>query len=133
MDIIGAMMIVWRYEEKLSGLFCGVLCATIVHSEVHRHINRPNSWLWSPCVADADIIFLPCGFFFFLLFFLAYFQPSQIGCLPYFHTLCGLSANLGCRSETCCTQLAENKEAKNRQKFAICAPSHNFIWLYLCN
>ena len=22
--------------------------------------------LWPPCVADADIIFLPCGFFFFL-------------------------------------------------------------------
>jgi len=28
--------------------------------------------------------------------------------LPYFHTQCGLSANLGCRSETFCTQLAEN-------------------------
>jgi len=26
--------------------------------------------LWAPCVADADIIFLPCGFFylFYLLF-----------------------------------------------------------------
>jgi len=34
-------------------------------------------------------------------------QPSQIGCLPYFHTWFGLSANLGCRSETC-TRLAEN-------------------------
>ena len=47
-------------------------------------------------------------FFFFLSFFLACSEPSQIGCLPYFHTWCGLSANLGCRSETCCTQLAEN-------------------------
>jgi len=37
-----------------------------------------------------------------------YCQLSQIGCLPYFHTLCGLSANLGCRSEICCTRLAEN-------------------------
>jgi len=26
---------------------------------------------------------------------------------PYFHTWCGLNANLGCRSETCCTRLAE--------------------------
>jgi len=38
--------------------------------------------------------------------------------MPYFHTWCGLSANLGCRSETCCTRLAENtgrkKVAKNR-------------------
>jgi len=37
--------------------------------------------------------------------------------MPYFHTWCGFSANLRCRSETCCTQLAENtgrkKVAKN--------------------
>ena len=33
-----------------------------------------------------------------------------------FHTWCGLSANLRCRSETCCTRLAENKDAKSRQK-----------------
>ena len=67
-------------------------------------------------VADADIIFLSCGFIFYLLlsFFLAYSQPSQIGCLPYFHTWCGLSANLECRSETCCTRLAENTGRKNR-------------------
>jgi len=39
----------------------------------------------------------------FFYFFLAYSQPLQSGCLPYFHTWCGLSANLGCRSETCCT------------------------------
>jgi len=37
-----------------------------------------------------------------------YTRPSQIGCLTYFHTRCGLSANSGCRSETCCTRLAEN-------------------------
>jgi len=72
---------------------------------------------------------VPCGFFFlssflfsfflsFFLFLLAYSQRSETGCLPYFHTLCGLSANLGCRSETCCTRLAENagrkKSPKNR-------------------
>ena len=37
---------------------------------------------------------------------------------PYFHTWCGLSANLRCRSETCSTQLTGNagrkKVAKNR-------------------
>ena len=47
----------------------------------------------------------------FYLFF-AKSQPSQIGCLPYFHTCCGLSVNLECRSETCCTQLAENAGCK---------------------
>jgi len=61
-------------------------------------------------------------------------QPSQIGCLPYFRTWCGLSANLGCRSETCCTRLAENTGRKKIAKsFAICAPSHNFVGLYLRN
>ena len=54
--------------------------------------------------------------FFFL--FLAESQLPQIGCLPYFHTWCGLSATLRCSSETCCTRLAENtgrkKVAKNR-------------------
>jgi len=36
-DIIRAMMIVWRARGKLSGLFCAVLYATIVHSELHTH------------------------------------------------------------------------------------------------
>jgi len=34
------------------------------------HICQGAS-LWPPCVADAYIIFLSCGFFFFFLFFLA--------------------------------------------------------------
>jgi len=33
----------------------------------------------------------------------------------------------------CCTRLAENTERKNRQKFAICASSHNVVWLYFRN
>ena len=49
-------------------------------------------------------------------FFLS--SPTEIGCLPYFHTWCSLSANLECMSEMCCTRLAENtgreKVAKNR-------------------
>jgi len=89
--------------------------------------------LWSPWVADADIIFCPVVSSSWLLYFLAYSQPSQIGCLSYFHTWCGLSANLGCRSETCCTRLPEIQDAKYRQKFAICAQSHNFVGLYLRN
>jgi len=47
------------------------------------------------------------------------------------HTWCGLSVNLRCRSETCCTRLAENTGRKSRQKIAIWAPSHNFVGLYL--
>ena len=47
-----------------------------------------------------------CGHFIFALWFLlsCIFFPRLIsavadGCLPFFHTWCGLSANLGCRSE----------------------------------
>ena len=39
-DIIGAVVIVWRVRGKLSGLFCAILCATIVHSAMHTHMNR---------------------------------------------------------------------------------------------
>jgi len=49
---------------------------------------------------------------FFFLFFLANSQRSQIGCLSYFHTWCGLSANLEYRSEMCGTRLAENTGRK---------------------
>jgi len=36
----------------------------------------------------------------------------EIGCLPYFHTWCDLTANLECRSEMCCTRLAGNAGPK---------------------
>ena len=52
---------------------------------------------------------------FFLLLFLAYSEPTGIECLPYFHTWCGLSANLGCRSEMYCTRLVKIQDAKNLQ------------------
>jgi len=75
-----------------------------------------------------------CSFYLssFSFFFLDYAQPSHIGCLPYFHTCCGLSANLECRSEICCTRLAEIQDAK-RQKCAICVLSHNFVGPYIRN
>ena len=57
--------------------------------------------------------FLPSFFFFY---FLAKSQPLQIGRIPYFHTWCRLSANLKCRSETCCTRLAENTVRKKSPK-----------------
>jgi len=46
----------------------------------------------------------------------SFFSSSNLShrrCLPYFHTWCGLSANLGCRSETCCMQRTENTGHKN--------------------
>ena len=35
--------------------------------------------LWPPCVADADIIFLPCGFFLSSIFYLFYPSPNLSG------------------------------------------------------
>ena len=52
-----------------------------------------------------------------LLLFPRQSQPPQIGCLPYFHTWCGLSANFRCRSETCCTRLTENARRKKVAKY----------------
>jgi len=54
------------------------------------------------------------SFFNLSSFFLAESQRSQSGCVPYFYTWCGLSANLECRSEMCCTRLAGNTGRKNR-------------------
>ena len=57
------------------------------------------------------VLFL-LSFFCFLGFFLAEYQRSQTGCLPYFHTWCSLSANLECRSEMCCMRLTYNRGRK---------------------
>ena len=91
--------------------------------------------LWPPCVADANITFLPCSFFYlhlwspcvigqtiyiFILFLLSFFllfprliSAVRVGCLPYGIRL---SVNLECRSEMCCTWLAENTGRKNDAK-----------------
>ena len=68
-------------------------------------------------------------------YILLYYQRrdahSEVGRLPRQDETggrtCGLSANLGCRSEMCCTRLAEKTGRKNRQKSAIWAPSHNLL------
>jgi len=61
-------------------------------------------------------LYIPPFFSFFFLFFLAYSQRSEIGCLPFFHTRCGLSTNLECRSEICGTRLAQNTGRKKSPK-----------------
>jgi len=62
------------------------------------------------------------GHYIFALWFFLLFCSSpnlsgrRLDCLPYFHTWCGLSANLECRSEMCCTRLAGNAGCKNSPK-----------------
>ena len=79
------------------------------------------------------IIFLPCGFFYLSFFFFRGLISAVADwrCLPYLHTRCGLSANLGCRSETCCTWLAGSA---GRNKIANNLPSgrhRTTLWGYI--
>ena len=37
--------------------------------DIWRRYCHQTSFLWPPCIADANIIFLPCGFFYLLFFF----------------------------------------------------------------
>jgi len=83
-------------------------------SDFHRNIMR---FLKPPCVRT--FYFTPVvssSLLSLLFFFLAYSQRSEIGCPPYFHTLCGLSADLECRSEMWCMRFSENTGCKNYAK-----------------
>jgi len=100
--------------------------------DVHLVLRRQSqsiimATLWNTAGHYIFMAALPCrcGHYIFILWFLLSFyllsfflacQPLQIGCLPYFHTWCSLSVNLGCRCETCCTQLAENTGCKKSPK-----------------
>jgi len=68
--------------------------------------------LFMVALCNIFILFLSSFFFFFFFFFLALSQRSEIGCLPYFGSWCGLSANLECRPEMRCTRLAANTGRK---------------------
>jgi len=72
--------------------------------------------LWPTCGIGQAIIFLPCGFFFFLLSFFPRLISAAADSMStiYFHTWCDPSANLPSRSEMCCTRLAGNTGRKNR-------------------
>ena len=72
---------------------------------------KPISWLaiffffflWQPCIADADTIYLPCGFFYLSSsFFSSNLSGRRVDvyCTST-HGMADLSANLECRSEMC--------------------------------
>jgi len=60
--------------------------------------------------------FLVSSCFFLLFYFSRLISAIGDWMLPYFHTWCGLSANLECRSEMCCTWLTEHTGRKNDAK-----------------
>jgi len=73
----------------------------------------------------------------YLSFFLSFFPrlipavPDWMFTVSYFHTWCGVSANLGCRSETCCTRLAEKIGCRLRVA-KISASGHHLTTLSGC-
>jgi len=95
------------------------LCTVIAHNIAQ---NRPDNFPSYPTITialimvalwnRADHYIFALWFLLSFFFFLAQSQPLQIGCLLYFHTWCGLSANLECRSEMYCTRLAGNAACK---------------------
>ena len=87
---------------------------TRTQTSIKINVLQPLSlFMATLCNREGHIhVFSSCGFFFFLV----WSQRSEIGRLPYFHTWCGLSVNLECRSETCCARLAENTARKKSPK-----------------
>jgi len=93
---------------------------TVILKIQNNSYNNNNKMEWIPVQLFMAALRSRCGhyilsFFSFLFCFprlITAVARSQIGCLPYFNTWCGLSANLGCRSETCCTRLAGNTRRK---------------------
>jgi len=112
-----------------------------------KYYNSSNSMILSYYLLVMATLRSRCGHYIFALWFLLlsfflffYLFPRLISAVAdwtssvdHIHTWCGPSANLECRSETCCTRLAGNAGPQNRQKFAIWAPSHKFVGLYLRN
>jgi len=118
-------MAVCHSVRKIAQL--NAICIKVSYASLNKLTYVKKSWSMtsfrstSYCFAVSISVFMAalrsrCGdyilqlWFLLLLssFFLAYSQRSQIGCLP-FYTWCGLSANLECMSEMCCTRLAENR------------------------
>jgi len=89
--------------------------------------------LWFLVMAGRRLYFRPVVSFFYLLFTLVYSQSSQIGCVPYFYTWCSLIANLGYRSETCCTRLAEKYRMQKSPKICHLCTTAQLCRLYLHN
>ena len=67
--------------------------------------NRAGHIYFHPMVSSSFFLFFP-------------HLISAVGdwMSTYFHTWCGLSVNLECRSETCCMRLAENTARKKNAK-----------------
>jgi len=98
-----------------------------------RQITLTTCWLWPPCVADADIIFVPCDFYLLSIFF--YSSSNFSGRrLDVYHTSTQCHDVVQCEFRIHVWNVLHAAHWKYRmQKIAICAPSHNFVGLNLRN
>jgi len=104
-------MALGRQQTYLTALVHTVCITCILYTSLF--LLSHNSFLWPPCVADADIIFCSCGFYLLLLLSSFLSSPNLIGRrLNVYHTWCGLSANLECRSEMCCMRLCKKRHLR---------------------
>jgi len=99
---------VFRYQgtRSMPGSTCGDMHQSFTDALVMAAVwNRAGHYIFA--------------LWFLLLSFYLFFSPNLSRRrldIFHFHTWCGLSANLGCRSETCCTRLAENTGRKKSPK-----------------
>ena len=87
----------------------------IIFSSCSFFLSSSSSFMVALCNRADHIYFhLFLSSFFFLFFprLISAVGDWMFGCLPYFGTWCGLSANLECRSEMRCTRLAANTGRK---------------------
>jgi len=122
--------------HRSSPLTTAKVSASVTATQHCAHFAANIKYIYGLPIGQA-IVFCSCDFLFLLLLrlsiFLAYSQRLQIGCLPYFHTWCGLSANLECSSGMCCTRLAENTGRKKLPKIRHLRTIAQLCRLYLRN
>jgi len=97
-----------------------------------------SSSLWSPYGIGQTIIFLPCGYFLFLSFFLLFFSSPNLSrrrldvCHTSTHGVALVRIpDAGLKPAARGSLIKQ--DTKKSPKIAIWAPSHNFVGLYLRN
>jgi len=67
-DIIGAMVIVWRVRGKIIGsVLCNIVCNNCTQCNAHTHMNRTNSsldWVLSHWAHFTVLRFILCVYYF---------------------------------------------------------------------
>ena len=115
----------YRTTKLCDGAKMAILCVLIFYAHL----------LWPPCVADADIIFLPCDFC--LLSFCLFSSPNLSDRRLDVHHTSTHGVALVRISDACLKPAArgslKTQDAKKSSKIAIWAPLHNIVWLYLRN